>query len=339
MKTRAGLLITAFILIAMLSPLLFTNAHALTCPTPCNLNVYTNVPSSDASVTVIARGYPTPQTLNHTYTYGNGTTNWVEVQNTNIIGASGARYIFRQWNYNNYQWDTNPNMTTPEMLADFTFTAYYEKLLPLTLSFVDMSGQPVGPPTSVTLTSNLGTTTLTYTSSSVNQYTNHWMDAAVYTVSSMTWQGVQETLGSQTIDLTGGPVNVPVQVQAYSAKMQIVDSSNNPVSGATVTVTLVNGTQTYTFTSDSQGYINLGLLPPGSYNAHIVYQNQDQGSTGSVDPAAYPTYTFKLSAVGGGGVSAPVVSSIVLLTVFGLALFLIILAVRVRKPPPPPMIG
>ena len=338
MRGKAILALTGIILSGLISPFLFTSVHATTCPSPCTFTVNTNVPSSDASVTTIARGYPSPQTLNHTYTFGNGTINWIQVTSTNFTGLSGARYLFKQWTFNGFQWSTVANTTElPIMIQDYTITATYERLLPLTLTFIDPSGQPVSPPTSVTLNSVFGQATLTYTNSTVNQYSNHWMDAAVWTVSSMTWQGVDEVLGSQTIDLTTGPVTAPVTVQAYPAKMQLVNDSNNPITGATVTVTLVNGTQTYTFTSDSQGYVDLGLLPPGAYNAHVTYQNQDYGSY-LVDPITNPVDTVKLTSIG-GGTSTPVVSAVVLLTIFGIALFLIILAIRVRKPPPPPMIG
>ncbi len=331
-------MIALLLVSSVLTPIFVTSVHAYTCPSPCSLIVNTNVPQSDASVTTTATGYPSPQTLSHTYTFGNGTINWVRLSNTNITGSSGARYIFKQWSLGSIaQWDTNPNMTTPVMLQDYTATAVYEKLLPLTLSFANPAGQPVSPPTSVTLSSSLGTATLTYTNSTSNQYTSHWMDAAMWTVTSVTWQGVQEVLGTQTIDLTTSPTSAQVVVQAYDAKMLLVDSSNHPVSGATVTVTLVNGTRTYTFTSDAQGYANLGLLPPGTYNAHVTYNNQDYGSY-LVDPAINPTDTVTVNS-GGTGISTPLVSSAVLLIIFGLAFFLILLAIRVRKPPPPPMIG
>ena len=310
-----------------------TTVHATTCPSPCSLIVLTNVPSSDATVNVVAKGNPSPVALNHTYTYGNGTINWVQVTNTNITGTSGARYIFKQWTLNTIQWSTVSNSTAlPVMVQDVTVTATYEKLLPLSLTFTGPAGQPVSPPTSLTLESTFGQASLTS-----NQYSNHWMDAAVWTVASATWQGVTEYLGTQTIDLTTTATQASVTIQAYDAKILLVDSSNHPITGATVTVTFVNGTQTYSFTSDSQGYVNLGLIPPGTYNAQVTYQSQDYGSY-VIDPATNPTDTVTLNSAG-GGTSTPLVSSFVLLIVFGLALFLIFLAIRVRKAPPPPMIG
>ena len=124
-------------------------------------------------------------------------------------------------------------------------------------------------------------------------------------------------------------------MKAYPATVKLTDNSNQPVSGAMIAVTFANGTST-TLTSDSQGTVNLGRIPIGSYTIDITYQNRDWGSY-SIDASAQPVDTVQLGI--GGGTSAPVVSAVVLLTIFGLALFLIVLAVRVRKPPPPPMIG
>src|SRR5215472_6247786 len=275
----------AFLLLGVISPLLTGSAHA-SC-SPCNLIVNTNVPSSDATVSVIAKGYPAPQNLNHTYTYLNGTINWVQVTSINITGTSGARYIFKQWTFNNIQWSTTANSTElPIMIQDRTVTAIYMKLLPLTLTFTGSAGQNISPPTSVTLDSTLGSATLTS-----GQYSNHWMQASSWTIASATWQGVYETLGTQTIDLTSTAQQATVIIQVYAAKLQLVDNSNNPISGATVTVTFANSTRAYTFTSDAQGYVNLGLVTPGTFNAQVTYQSNDYGNY-PVDPAATPTYTI-----------------------------------------------
>ncbi len=292
MKGKTILAMIAVLLIGALFPVFLANVHAITCPSPCSLIVLTNVPSSDASVTVTAKGFPSPLALNHTYTYANGTVNWVQVTSTNITGSSGARYIFKQWDLNTIQgWSSVANSTAlPLMIQNYTVTAVYEKLLPLTLSFTGPSGQPVSPPTSLTLQSTFGSATLT-----PGQYSNHWMNAAVWTVASATWQGVQETLGTQTIDLTSIAVAASVMIQAYDAQIQLINNFNSPITGASVTVTLTNGTKTYTFTSDAQGYVDLGLLPPGTYNAHVVYQNRDYGSY-VVDPTVNPVDTIRLDA-------------------------------------------
>ena len=81
--------------------------------------------------------------------------------------------------------------------------------------------------------------------------------------------------------------------------------------------------------------VQLGDIPYGSYTALVSYQGQVQGPVGE-DATTGSVSTITLNV--GGGASAPVVSGLVLLTIFGVALFLILLAIKVRKPPPPPQI-
>ncbi len=339
-KARARLLVLTILASTIFSPLLLPNGHASGCATNCNLEVGSNVSLTSGHVWVRAKGVaPVPLNPNYTFSFLNGTFDWVQVLNTTFI-SSGAQYVFKQWTHNGAQWDTNPNMTTPEMLANYTsnsdFVAQFDKQYQLSLNFVDPSGQPVNPATSVTL-SGPYTVTLTYTNQSFNQYSNQWLSTGVWNVADATWEGTPGTvLGTQSIDMSQGSVTASIGLKAYAATIKLTDNANNPVSGAAVTVTFVNGTST-TLNSDNQGMVKLGRVPLGTYTAHIIYQNQDMGSY-TIDASANPVDTVKLS-IGGGGSSAPVVSAVVLLTILGLALFLIVLAVRVRKPPPPPMIG
>jgi hypothetical protein len=67
----------------------------------------------------------------------------------------------------------------------------------------------------------------------------------------------------------------------------------------------------------------------------VLYQGQDQG-TWSEDASVASVSTVTLNV--GGTTSAPVVSALVLFTIFGVAFFLILLAVKVRRPSPPPKI-
>ncbi len=288
-----------------------------------------------------------PFALNHTFTFGNGTRNWIKVL-TLTVSSSGALYTFKQWSRSNgAQWDTNANMTTPLMVADYTFgsvnggfIAQFDKQFQLTLSFSDTGGQAVNPPSSVTLTP-VSPSGLSQVALTPSQYSNHWLSAAVWQVTDSTWEGTPGVVsGQQSIDLTTGPVTATVGLLVYTAAIKLIDNSNNPVAGATVTVNFpTNGTTTAPLTSDGQGMVNLGSIPVAEifqYNAHITYHGQQWDY--SVASSAPPTHTIQLS-IAAGGVNAPVVSAVVLLTIFGIALFLIVLAVRVRKPPPPPMIG
>ncbi len=247
-----------------------------------------------------------------------------------------ARYVFKQWTHNGAQWlmASGPNMTTPVIFTNFTsadngpFVAQFEKQFQLTLSFTDSTGKPLNPPSSVTLQ---GPTSLT-----IIAYSGQWLSAQVWTIADATWESMPgSVLGYPTVDLSNGPMAATVPLKAYTATIQVVDNLNNPVAGATITATFVNST-TKSFTTDSQGKTQLGYVPLGPYTAHIVYQNQDTGPL-SIDASATPTDTVKLGI--GGQTSGPVVSAVVLLTIFGVALFLLVLAIKVRKAPLPPTIS
>jgi hypothetical protein len=227
-------------------------------------------------------------------------------------------------------------MQTPFMLFNYTgssdggaFTAKYDKQFRYTLTFKDAAGQPLAPnPTSVALSSS-GSTITTST------YSGQWLSATSWTVTSATWEGYQGALLAPVpLDLTSASTSVAVAVSAYSASVKVVDKLNNAIQGASVTVTFAN-TTTRMFTTNSQGVVQLGDIPVGPYSAHVLYQGQDQG-TWSEDASVASVSTVTLNV--GGTTSAPVVSALVLLTIFGVAFFLILLAVKVRRPSPPPKI-
>ncbi len=341
LKLKLAVTVFTFILSVTLAPLFVTNVRAPSTPcTPSCFEADTNIPSTDATVMVrVDAG--TFYTLNQTIVFPYNSTHTIQLMNTTVnVPSLGVRFIFRQWNWihNGYpiQWSTTVNMTTPQMVANYTsstngpFMAQFDKQFSLTLAFTDASGQPVNPPSSVVLAN--GPTTIRLTT-----YANQWLTAGSWTVADATWEGgSQAVIGTPTIDLTQAGATKTVALKAYPATLRVVDSQNNPVVGATVTVTFdVNGTSR-SFTTNSQGIAQLGLVPIGPYTAHIVYQGQDFQSY-SVDASLIPTDTIKLST--GGQISQPIVSSIVVITIFGVALFLVILAVRVRKPPLPPVIN
>ncbi len=292
---KATFLVSLFIW-GVLGQLSFASVGAAPC-TPACLEADTNVPSTVAIM--IRVDSSTVYTLNQTLVFPYNTTHTIQLMNATVNVPLGVRYVFRQWNWirNGYpiQWSTTVNMTTPQMLANYTsttngpFMAQFDKQFALTLTFTDPSGQPVSPPSSVVLANGQTTVTLT-------TYANQWLTAGSWTVADATWEGgSQAVIGTPTIDLTQAGSTVTVALKAYPAALQIVDSQNRPVVGATVTITFDNVT-TRSFATDSQGTIQLGRVPIGPYTAHISYQNQDMG-TYSVDASLNPTDTIKLSTV------------------------------------------
>jgi hypothetical protein len=228
-------------------------------------------------------------------------------------------------------------MTTPLMIYNYTlpndqFTAQFDKQFQYTLTFTDHTGAALSPaPASITLSGPTGTLT-------TSAYSGQWLQAASWSVVDAKWEGIPGlVIGAQTIDLTNGNVAKSIQLAVYPATVKVVDLNNNPVSGANVTVTFAppNSTSVSHLTG-SQGTVGLGDIPLGPYTARVTYQGQDVkwSEDASATPGGVSTIALNIS----GTTSAPVVSAVVLLTIFGVALFLILLAIKVRKPPPPPTI-
>jgi hypothetical protein len=333
---RASLLI--LIVSGVLVPMFLVDVHATSgCITNCLLKADTTIPAADGTVYVELDNntgsiYPLP----HTFSFANDSRHTLTVLNTTLSATSGARYVWNEWTHSSLQWTPTLMMQTPFMLFNYTgssdggaFTAKYDKQFQYTLTFKDAAGQPLAPnPTSVVLSSS-GSTITTST------YSGQWLSATSWTVTSATWEGYQGALlATVPLDLRSASATAAVAVSAYSASVKVVDKLNNAIQGATVTVTFANTTSRM-FTTNSQGLVQLGDIPVGPYSAHVLYQGQDQG-TWSEDASVASVSTVTLNV--GGTTSAPVVSALVLLTIFGVAFFLILLAVKVRRPSPPPKI-
>ena len=295
------------------------------------------MPAADGSVYVeLDNNTGSVYSLPHTFSFLNNSQHTLTVLNTTLSAPSGARYVWNEWTHSSLQWTPTLMMRTPFMLFNYTgssdggaFTAKFDKQFQYTLTFKDAAGQPLTPvPSSVVLSSSA----LTITTSA---YSGQWLAATSWTVTSATWEGYQGALVAPVpFDLSSASASVAVAVSAYSASVKVVDKLNNPIQGASVMITFANTTSRM-FTTDSLGTVRLGDIPVGPYSAHVLYQGQDQG-TWSEDASVASVSTVTLNV--GGTTSAPVVSAIVLLTIFGVALFMILLAVKVRKPPPPPKI-
>ncbi len=325
-------MLLTLVLSSLISPPLISSVRGASCSATCDFEADTNVPTTAGIVRVRLDG-STNYNLNHTFTFGYNTTHTFEVLDLQIVAPSGGRYVFKQWSHNGIQWSSTPILAGNPfpILANFKtgdngpFVAEFEAQFQVSLSFTDPVGQSITPPSVITLQ---GPSTVTLSS-----YTGQWLSAGVWTVTDATWQNVPSSVyGVPTVDLTSGPQSVQIPLKAYSAAVKVVDNSNNPVAGASLTVTLYNNT-VVTATTDSQGMAQLGHIPLGPYS--VQGQNIPlQVADASTDPNGVFTITLNQ----GTGPSAPVVSALVLLTIFGLAVFLLVLAIKVRKPPPPPTI-
>lgn len=332
----------------------YTVSPTLGCKTNCFLDALTTVPATDGPVMVKDIGgtsYALSPTAPHTFQWPNGTLQTLQVLSTNITASSGARYIFKQWTCGascGVPPSSSATLTIPAIYYNYTdparnpplnglgaFTAQFDKQYPLTLTFTDQQGNPVSPPASLQIvnTNFVPNTIITLTS-----YSGVWESAVAWSVRNAVWEGstgVEVPL--QSVDLTSGAATGTIKLMVYPATIKALDSSNNPVAGVSVAVSFSNST-TRTFQTNGQGLVNLGYVPLGKYQALVTYQ----GSTicTCVVDESQPNQNPLVVSIptGSSPVSGPIVSSIVLLAIFGLATFLILLAIKVRKPPPPPTI-
>jgi carboxypeptidase family protein len=360
MKARAPVILFT-LLASFLVPILIGNVYATSgCISGCQVTASSNVASNDGTIWIqIDNGTGSycgsnpctvalPQGSPPTFTFANNTVHTLTVLNsTSFTGStSGGHYAWKEWvNYygtpNPIIWTTSPTLRIPVagsangILFNYTstagFTAVFDKQFQYTISFNDASGNPLSPaPTSVSLQAQRSGTTTT-----VTQYTG-FLSNDLYTVTGATWEGwtIGPTPSGQTLNLTSGSASRIVSLQAYPATVTVVDNNNNPISGANVTVTLVNQTSRSIIT-DSKGNARIGEIPQGSYELRVVYQNQQIGPL-QENAITSPTATVQMNV--GSTPTSTTTSAVVLLTIFGLAFFLILLAIKVRKPPPPPSI-
>jgi hypothetical protein len=358
-KARAPVILFT-LLASFLVPILIGNVYATSgCTTGCQVTASSNVPSSDGTVWVkIYNGtgpncstnpctVSIPQSSPPTFTFVNNTIATITVLNSTFTGSSTqGHYAWKEWaNYygtaNQVVWTTSTTLRIPAagssngILYNYTgtagFTAVFDKQFHYALSFTDAAGTPLGlAPALVTLSAQTAGTT-----STITQYSG-FLSNDIYTVTGATWEGwtVGTTPAGQTFDLTTGSTTKTISLQVYPATVHVVDNNNNPISGANVTVTLVNATSRNIIT-DNKGNAQIGEIPQGSYLLSVVYQNQRIGPL-SENAITSPTATVQLNV--GSTATSTTTSAIVLLTIFGLAFFLILLAIKVRKPPPPPTI-
>lgn len=133
-----------------------------------------------------------------------------------------------------------------------------------------------------------------------------WLDNGTrYQVYKVEWEGADVTPAGQSVYTVIAPVNQTILARVYSASITVTDYLGLPVSGAKVSVTLVNGT-TITTTTSSKGIAALQEIPVGNYTASISYLgvtttiHGDAAVTSSAHAkvlSSYPTFVLAVVAV------------------------------------------
>jgi len=135
------------------------------------------------------------------------------------------------------------------------------------------------------------------TTTTVTSYTGILLNAGVWTVSNVTWEGKSNAQsGNASFDLSSGPLTGTLVLRVYNAVVIVVDNANNLLAGAEVIATLSNTTVRTTIT-DGQGKAHLGHIPFGPYTIQINYQGRQMGNW-NTDASTTPTFTAKLDTSG-----------------------------------------
>jgi chitodextrinase len=313
-KARAPLILLT-LLVSFLVPIMISNVQAASCPPGnCQVTVNTNVPTSDGSIYVeVDNNTSNIVALPQTFSFPYNTTHTLTVLNsTSFTGAStGGHYVWKDWaNYygtstcpgNQCVWTNSPtvricpgNQCVPNgVIYNYTgpaqLTAVFDKQYKATLSFTDVQGNPLTPaPTSLTLSGPI------VGSLTISTYSGQYVSADDYTVVSAYWEGVRinPTTTTETLNLANGPATTTISLQAYPTTIFIVDKNNIAIPAASVTVTFVNSTSG-SYTTDTNGKVNLGDIPNGSFGATVHYQNQAYGPY-SLTAINNPTNTIQLN--------------------------------------------
>jgi Carboxypeptidase regulatory-like domain len=347
-KARVPITLIA-ILAVFIAPAFLTNVHASGCNSGCQVSANSNVPPTDGRIWVqvdnntgsYCSGNQCILPLPQTFTFPNASSHSIQVLNSSFTGAStGGQYAWKYWTifYGTPQqtvWPTtNEMLRLQQVVFNYTgtasFTAVFDKQYKYTMSFSDSAGNPLSPaPSNVTLQPQSGSAI------TVTSYSQQFLSSNIYKVTGAFWEGTSvTTVGTQTLDLSNGPATLVVPLTVYPTTVHVVDSNNNPVSGASVTITFLNNTSR-AFVSNSNGDVRLGGVAMGSYSATVRYQNQQYGPY-TLTSVGNPINTVQVNS----GTPPPntTTTAIALLAIFGIAFFLILLAIKVRKPAAPPQI-
>ncbi len=158
------------------------------------------------------------------------------------------------------------SFTTPAIIFNGPHTLAFEAVTQdlVTLQFTDGAGTGTIVPTLVQIYS--GTSPVASVPSS-----GTWLDNGTrFQIYQVEWEGTDVKPAGQTVYTVSAPVSQTIATRVYSGTLTVTDYLGLPISGAKVSVTLVNGT-TIALTTDSKGTVTLREIPIGNYTASISY--------------------------------------------------------------------
>ena len=128
-----------------------------------------------------------------------------------------------------------------------------------------------------------------------------WLDSGTnYQIYSVIWEGANVKPAGQSVYTVNAPVNLTLADSVFAARVAITDYLGFPLSGARLSITLANGT-TIQRSAPSNGTVNLGLIPLGTFHGSLSYLGTTTSISGDASTqaqtpvkvfASYPTFVL-----------------------------------------------
>jgi KaiC/GvpD/RAD55 family RecA-like ATPase len=217
------------------------------------------VPVPGASVTLFVGAVPV-------YTGASDSSGWVSPQNIPL--RDNATYNIKAfWQGSLVNQTTNYNPTSSLTIP--LYLSVYR--LDFSTRFLDGSANTLPqPPAAIQLAFPNGT------SAALDPSRAYLLPAGTYSISSVTWKGINVAVSSITFNPKIGLT--PVSLQIYDLTIVVVDPNGQAVSGATVTLTLAGQTITQNTTGNT-GVLLFHALPKGQYVVGVTSQSQTVRNT------------------------------------------------------------
>ncbi|OLE90877.1 MAG: hypothetical protein AUF79_08035 [Crenarchaeota archaeon 13_1_20CM_2_51_8] len=220
------------------------------------------------------------------YNGASDSSGWVSPQN--ILLRDNATYnIKAYWQGSLVNQTTNYNPTS-SLTIPLHLTVYS---LDFSTRFLDGNANTLPqPPSAIQLAYPNGT------SSTLDPSGSYLLPAGTYSISSVTWKGINVAASPITFNPKNGLT--PISLQIYDLTVVVVDPNGQAVSGATVALTLSGQTISQNTTGNT-GVLLFRALPKGQYVVQVTSQSQTirnttdlaQSSTSKIQFSAAPATT------------------------------------------------
>jgi hypothetical protein len=207
---------------------------------------------------------------------------------------------------------TAGNFTTPKVTFNVPHTFVFNAVTQyqVAFAFFDSHGKNPVSPSLVELAIGNSTTDV--------QGTTIWLpNGTSFRVNNVMWEGVGVgPIPPPSFAVAAAPLNVTLDARVYTASLKVTDLLGLPVSGAQVSMTLVNGT-TLTGTTNGDGVFAAPMVPLGAFTAKVTNMGvaaQIVGDPASSQPVAQGRLLLSLvsvsvlvAVVAGAGVTGVIV--------------------------------